>query len=132
MQAVKVVNQHVGQRMRERRIQLSLTQSQIARSIGITHQQLYKYENGLNRVSVGRLLTIATVLDVSISWMFEGLPEHTQIVQLTEKQETVLQLVQNFGMIEDGRQQEAFTRLVRALVQADVSGSNVLAFRPCG
>ena len=53
------IDDHVGGRIRERRIMLGLTQQQLAEMIGVTYQQAHKYERGINRVSAGRLFEIA-------------------------------------------------------------------------
>ena len=53
------IDDHVGARIRERRIMLGLTQQQLAEMIGVTYQQAHKYERGINRVSAGRLYEIA-------------------------------------------------------------------------
>src|SRR5215208_6446639 len=57
------IDDHVGARIRERRIMLGLTQQQLAELIGVTYQQAHKYERGINRVSAGRLFEIARVLN---------------------------------------------------------------------
>jgi transcriptional regulator with XRE-family HTH domain len=67
------VDRHVGAQMRERRTILGLTQQQIAELIGVTSQQAHMYEKGLNRVSAGRLYSIAQALGVEVSYFFEGL-----------------------------------------------------------
>jgi len=54
------IDDHVGARIRERRIMLGLTQQQLAELIGVTYQQAHKYERGINRVSAGRLFEIAS------------------------------------------------------------------------
>ena len=56
------IDDHVGSRIRERRIMLGLTQQQLAEMIGVTYQQAHKYERGINRVSAGRLFEIARAL----------------------------------------------------------------------
>ena len=56
--------------MRARRILLGLTQQQIAELVGVTYQQAHKYEKGINRVSAGRLYTIARALGVQVSYQF--------------------------------------------------------------
>src|SRR5262249_45293699 len=66
---------HVGARIRERRIMLGLTQQQLAELIGVTYQQAHKYERGINRVSAGRLFEIARVLSVPVGHFFEGVGE---------------------------------------------------------
>lgn len=62
----------VGQRIRARRQSLKLTQTQLADRIGVTFQQVQKYENGANRVSAARLWSISEVLEVPITFFFEG------------------------------------------------------------
>ncbi len=58
-----------------RRQILGMSQDQLGRAIGLTFQQIQKYETGTNRVSASRLFDMAQVLDVPISFFFEGLPE---------------------------------------------------------
>lgn len=67
------IDQHVGRRIRERRVVLGMTQQQLADEIGVTYQQAHKYEKGINRVSAGRLFEIARVLSVPIGYFYEGL-----------------------------------------------------------
>lgn len=69
------VDVHVGKRIRHRRWMNGTTQQQLAESVGIKFQQIQKYETGMNRVSASRLWDIANVLDVPVSFFFEGLAE---------------------------------------------------------
>ncbi len=69
------IDDHVGARIRERRIMLGLTQQQLAELIGVTYQQAHKYERGINRVSAGRLFEIARVLNAPITYFYDGLGE---------------------------------------------------------
>lgn len=69
------VDVHVGKRIRHRRWMTGTTQQQLAESVGIKFQQIQKYETGMNRVSASRLWDIASVLDVPISFFFEGLKD---------------------------------------------------------
>jgi len=69
------VDIHVGERIRLRRAMLRLTQQDLAQSIGISFQQLQKYERGANRVSASRLFDIASHLDVPISFFFEDIED---------------------------------------------------------
>ena len=66
---------HVGGRIRERRIVLGLTQQRLAEMIGVTCQQAHKYERGINRVSAGRLFEIARALSAPITYFYEGIGE---------------------------------------------------------
>lgn len=69
------VDVYVGKRIRHRRWMTGTTQQQLAEAVGIKFQQIQKYETGMNRVSASRLWDISSVLDVQISYFFEGLDE---------------------------------------------------------
>jgi transcriptional regulator with XRE-family HTH domain len=60
----------VGKRIRLRRVQLGLSQTELGKKLGVTFQQVQKYENGANRVSASRLYEISTALDVPIIFFF--------------------------------------------------------------
>ncbi len=68
-----LVDIHVGARLRMRRKAMGLSQTQLAESIGITFQQLQKYERGVNRVSASKLYGMAVTLQTSAAWFFDGL-----------------------------------------------------------
>ena len=67
------VDLHVGQRLRQRRCLLGMTQQRLASSVGIKFQQIQKYESGANRVSASRLWTLATALGVPVSYFFDDM-----------------------------------------------------------
>ena len=67
------VDIHVAMRVRQRRIELGLTQPELAGELGITFQNLYKYEKGKNRISAGRLYGLSKALGVPVTFFFEGL-----------------------------------------------------------
>lgn len=69
------VDVHVGKRVRHRRWMVGITQQQLGERVGIKFQQVQKYETGMNRVSASRLWDIAAVLDVPVSFFFDGLDE---------------------------------------------------------
>jgi len=66
------LNQHLGKQLRARRSALGLTQTQVARAINVTFQQIQKYEKGTNGVSSSRLLQLANFLKVPIKYFFEN------------------------------------------------------------
>lgn len=67
------VDLHVEQRVRQRRWLLGMTQEQLAEKVGIKFQQIQKYETGANRISSSRLWDISEVMDVPVSFFFDGL-----------------------------------------------------------
>ena len=64
---------HVGGRVRLRRTLLGMSQEKLAQALGLTFQQIQKYETGMNRVSASRLWDISDALDVPVAFFFEGL-----------------------------------------------------------
>jgi transcriptional regulator with XRE-family HTH domain len=108
------IDNHVGGRIRERRIMLGLTQQQLAELVGVTYQQAHKYERGINRVSAGRLFEIARVLSVPVGHFFEGIGEEG-VPSVTQHQRMMLEIARNFADITNERHQEALTALARAL-----------------
>ena len=71
----KRIDRHVGERIRHRRTELGLTQEQLGEALGVSYQQIQKYETGANRISAGRLYEIARRLGVDISDFFDGLDD---------------------------------------------------------
>ena len=67
------VDGHVGRRIRERRLALGISQEKLGNALGISFQQIQKYEVGTNRVAAGRLWDIAKVLEVDVGYFFEGI-----------------------------------------------------------
>jgi len=69
------IDRVVGQRLRWRRRELKLTQEQLGEKIGLTFQQVQKYEKGVNRISAGRLFEVSGVLSVPITYFYDGIEE---------------------------------------------------------
>ncbi len=68
------VDVHVGSRLRKRRTLLGMSQTTLAEALGLTFQQVQKYERGANRISSSRLYDLARVLDVPIRYFFDDMP----------------------------------------------------------
>ncbi len=68
------VDIHVGARVRIRRVLLGMTQTDLGDALGLTFQQVQKYENGKDRISASKLFKLSQVLEVSIEYFFEDMP----------------------------------------------------------
>lgn len=68
------IDKHVGSRVRMRRMMISMSQEKLGEQLGITFQQIQKYEKGTNRIGASRLQQIANVLGVPVAFFFEGAP----------------------------------------------------------
>lgn len=69
------VDRHVGERVRVRRKQLGLSQDKLAEALGLTFQQVQKYERGVNRISASKLFEAAGALKVEVPYFYEGLSQ---------------------------------------------------------
>ena len=69
-----LTDQHVGSRVRMRRVMLKLSQTDLADGLGVSFQQVQKYEKGANRIGASRLQQISHILQVPVEFFFEGAP----------------------------------------------------------
>jgi len=113
----KKVDEQVGRQIRKRRNLLGLTQEQLADALGISYQQVQKYETAANRVSAGRLFEIATKLDTEISAFFEGLDPALAATPSVHggKTRSTVELVRSFTGISDSAMRAAVVGLVKDL-----------------
>jgi len=73
--ATNAVDRHIGRKLRERRLEMGMSQEKLADLLGVTFQQIQKYEKGLNRIAASRLYDMTKALDVSVTYFFDGLSE---------------------------------------------------------
>jgi len=73
------IDTHVGSRVRMRRLILGMSQEKLGDAIGLTFQQVQKYEKGTNRMGSSRLVQIANVLKVPVTFFFEGTPGQSKL-----------------------------------------------------
>lgn len=121
------VDVHVGQRLRQRRVMLGLSQTALGDKIGVSFQQLQKFEKGVNRMGSSRLFQVATALDVPVSYFFEGLDDHNVSNENQPnggsgkpplKRET-LQLVRSYYQIRNPDVRSNLMTLIRSLAPHD-------------
>lgn len=75
---------HVGQRIKTRRVGLRISQTEIGNALGVTFQQVQKYENGANRVGASNLYKMAQALDVEVSYFYEDMPSSSKLKSLSD------------------------------------------------
>ena len=74
LRAPNPIDQHVGSRVRMRRLMLAMSQEKLGFALGLTFQQVQKYEKGMNRIGASRLQQISHILQVPVAFFFEGAP----------------------------------------------------------
>lgn len=112
---IQYIDLYIGMRIRERRVRLGMSQAELADAIGVTYQQVRKYEHGINRVSASRLYLIATVLQVSMDYFLEGYEACGRQIAPTSHSRMTLELSENFSKIKDERHKQIVADLARAL-----------------
>jgi len=121
MSAIKTpnpVDMHVGSRVRLRRMMLAISQEKLAKALGLSFQQVQKYEKGANRIGASRLEQISRFLQVPVAFFFEGASD-TSAVATSEEDTRSLALMNEFASSPDG------LRLIQSFTQvedADVRG----------
>lgn len=122
------VDLHVGLRIRLRRRELGISQEKLAESIGLTFQQVQKYERASNRVSASKLWEVAKALDVSIAYFFDGLGQPGRHAAAPEAPPPAhaflltpegLELAAAFPRIRKARVRRRVLDLVRSMVEDD-------------
>ena len=109
-------DRHVASRVRNRRITVGLSQQDLAHRIGVTYQQLHKYETGLNRISAARLYAIAQALEVEVGHFFEGLTTGTPPAR-TNNPRQLLEFTKGASAVRNRRHLEALGELTRSLAE---------------
>lgn len=130
------VDKRIGQKVRTRRLEVSMSQERLAELLGVTFQQVQKYEKGVNRIAASRLFDISSALDVPVAHFFDGLtPARAGVAEgqgesfLYDTLSTPegLQLVSMFASIKNPRVRRRVLDLVRALTEeesgADAQGA---------
>jgi transcriptional regulator with XRE-family HTH domain len=108
----RLMDRHVGSRVRMRRMMLGLSQEKLGEDCGITFQQIQKYEKGVNRIGASRLAQIAELLQVPVSFFFEGAETHPR---LDKADAEAASEVDRFVTSADGiRLTRAFARITSA------------------
>jgi transcriptional regulator with XRE-family HTH domain len=128
--ATKVPNptdKYVGSRVRMRRLMLAMSQQQLGGELGITFQQVQKYEKGTNRISASRLQAMSHILQVPVSFFFEGAPQPAGTLQRSGEapfpayvsdflaEADGLKLVRAFMQISDAKLRRSLVRLVEEI-----------------
>ncbi len=106
------VDIHVGERVRTRRLLTGLSQDAFAGHLGVTFQQVQKYEKGANRISASRLYRIAKILNAPISYFFDRIDENGLPDDMSREG---LELIRAFSRIKDESLRKQILFLIKAL-----------------
>ena len=128
-----LVDKHVGSRIRMRRMMLGMSREKLSDGLGLTGQQVQKYENGQSRIGAGRLQHISDILQIPVPFFFEGAPnlpgqpERTEaalmLTHVSEFLATIdgLALTKAFMEIKEPSLRRRIVELVEAIARDDLS-----------
>lgn len=124
------IDGYVGSRVRQRRLLLGMSQEMLGKAVGLTFQQIQKYERGINRIGASRLFTLSKVLNVPIAFFFDEMPRALASAgskargfadssvkfeaDPTASRETA-ELIRAYYRIEDPRQRRRVLDLLRSM-----------------
>jgi transcriptional regulator with XRE-family HTH domain len=118
------IDQHVGRRIRLLRLQRGWSQQELADRLGISYQQLHKYENGSNSISAGRMADVAAQLRCNPAVFFAGLGEEESGSnipdELTDREQVLL--ARNFSRIRCEKQREVLKQFILQLAEEKPGG----------
>ena len=117
------VDVHVGLKLRQARTLQKLSQTDLGKLVGLTFQQIQKYENGANRIGASRLWHLSQILELPVSHFFEGLESGKRVdADDAETAENIrrksLELVRNFYAIKEDRVREAAYQLIKGMAKS--------------
>jgi transcriptional regulator with XRE-family HTH domain len=126
------IDVHVGNRIRMRRLLLGMNQETLANALGLTFQQVQKYEGGANRVSASRLSAMAEILGVPISYFFGDLraddaevsPEDQRWREYLQRPETI-EFIRLYYAIPDPRARRQFLEMTKTLAEVSAPEESV-------
>jgi transcriptional regulator with XRE-family HTH domain len=127
--ALNLIDKHVGSRVRMRRLMLHMTQTEVADALGLTFQQVQKYEKGFNRIGSSRLQHLSQILKVPVPFFFDGAPgrpkedghiaeSHSYVDEFVSTSDG-LALVKAFMHIREPKLRRAIVLLVQQITPED-------------
>jgi transcriptional regulator with XRE-family HTH domain len=123
--AANAVDRKVGQKVRTRRLEIGMSQERLAELLGVTFQQVQKYEKGVNRIAVSRLWDISVALEMPVSRFFEGVSTRGVAEGRQDYVDDALatpegaQLMALFATIKSPKVRRKVLELVRTLTEED-------------
>jgi transcriptional regulator with XRE-family HTH domain len=128
------VDIYVGTRLKQRRVSMGMSQGELAEAVGITFQQVQKYERGANRMSASRLFEFSKVLAIPVGHFFEGMEEKDNKTTTGFAEETAgfehepmsgsresLEFLRSFQRIKDPKQRKTLSAFVRSIAEGKVT-----------
>lgn len=128
---ITAIDRHVGKRIKAARLAANLSQTELGEKLGVTFQQIQKYENGKNRISIGKLAVLAELLRLSVPWFLDGAPGLAATAEMNGRADTAdlvtslltlphgADLARDYAAIGRHADRDVVARVARALAARD-------------
>jgi transcriptional regulator with XRE-family HTH domain len=115
------INNIIGNRIYKLRLSCGLSRSKLAKELDITHQQIFKYEEGSNTISASKLYLISKILNTPINFFYENIDENENLDEFSKQHQTLcLHLSTNFMLIKNSKVQKSIADLVKSFANENV------------
>lgn len=115
----QIADVHIGHRVREARLAKGLSQTELGKELGISFQQVQKYEKGTNRIGSGRLWGISRILGTPVSFFFEGLMDDDEDPEGHPLSRGTIKAAKELSEISDADIRSQIIRLIKAVAKAN-------------
>ncbi len=127
---IEQIDRYIGAKIQELRLAHGMSRQELGTLIEVTHQQLQKYEMGVNRISAGRLALIAKYLNTSVGSFYDNLDldlnTTTNEIDLNQNQRMCIEVSRNFMRIKNPEHKDAINSLVRILARSEMADAAAL------
>lgn len=112
---VSTINKHLGEKLRQERLVRGFSMKVLADALGITHQQVQKYEKGINQISVEKVLDICRILKMPVSVFLSGLEKPCE--DILQHERMAISVSKDFMKIKKPTNQVAISRLIKSMAE---------------
>ena len=122
------IDKFIGNKIASLRLSKGFSRKQLSEAVGITGQQLSKYEKGKNRVSIGRLILLSKALGEKVSYFYEGLETEVTYQIPIDQEQMRREVIRNVMLLNNLEHQNAINKLIRLLLKNTIDEGNIRGY----
>ncbi|MBN8522977.1 MAG: helix-turn-helix transcriptional regulator [Rickettsiales bacterium] len=122
------IDKFIGSKIASLRLSKGFSRKQLSEAVGITGQQLSKYEKGKNRVSIGRLILLSKALGEKVSYFYEGLETEVTYQIPIDQEQMRREVIRNVMLLNNLEHQNAINKLIRLLLKNTIAEGNIRGY----
>ena len=122
------IDKFIGNKIASLRLSKGFSRKQLSEAVGITGQQLSKYEKGKNRVSIGRLILLSKALGEKVSYFYEGLETEVTYQIPIDQEQMRKEVIRNVMLLNNLEHQNAINKLIRLLLKNTIDEGNIRGY----